>query len=388
MTTKRLMSVLLIIFMFMFFGISAFADELSDAQKALVESQKKADQYKGKIDDLEDQILEGNKQVETLNNNITTVNGQINDMQNRITDKEKQIETATNELDAAIADYNQQDERMKSRINAMYKNGTTTGYLEVILESESFADFISRADIMEKVVNYDIGLLKEMKQKREDIDSRKTALEQDKSDLVAMKSDLDNKKATLVAQNATKKNMVALLSRQKNDYMAALKDEEATAAKLKEEVKKLSTYPGRFDGKKWSIIHVADFPNGAKPRITSPFGWRTDPITGVKAYHDGIDIGTALYKNIPVYAMAKGKVIIARYYGGYGNAVVIDHGGGLSTLYGHNNTLLVKEGQIVEGGQKIALSGSTGRSTGPHVHFGVQLNGDYVDATPYLIISQ
>jgi murein DD-endopeptidase MepM/ murein hydrolase activator NlpD len=298
---------------------------------------------------------------------------------------ENKIDYTTKELNAAIANYNQQDERMKKRINTMYKNGTSMGYLEIILSSDSFADFISRTDILKKIVDYDIETLKEMKQKREEIDEKKAGLEQDKAEQVAMKSSLDNKKSALVQQNKERKNLVALLSRQKSEYESSLKAEEEAAEKLKKEINALRTYKGSYDGSKWAILHKSDFTNYS-PRITSYFGYRTDPITGVKSYHSGLDIGTGGVKNKPVYAMAAGKVIISRYYGGYGYAVVIDHGSGLTTLYGHNNTLLVKEGQTVEGGQKIALSGSTGRSTGPHVHFGVQMNGEYIDPQPYYML--
>lgn len=367
-------------------GLSAFADELSEKEKQYENSQERMEELKEKIGELGAQILDGQNKVKILEGNIARVDMEIKTLQNQIKDMENKIDYATKELNLAIAKYNQQDKMMQKRINTMYKNGTTMGYLEALLSSESFADFVSRADIIKKVVDYDIETLKEMKAKRQEIDKKKAELEEDKSQLVAMKSSLDNKKAALVKQNQERKNLVALLSRQKSTYESDLKEEEAAAEKLMKEINALRSYKGSYDGNKWPILHKSDFPSGKTPRITSPFGYRTDPITGSKAYHSGLDIGTAGLTNIPVYAMAGGKVILSRYYGGYGYTVVIDHGSGLTTLYAHNNTLLVKEGDTIQGGTKIALSGSTGRSTGPHVHFGVAMKGEYIDPAPYYVL--
>lgn len=116
--------------------------------------------------------------------------------------------------------------------------------------------------------------------------------------------------------------------------------------------------------------------------ITSPFGYRTHPIFGTTIYHSGIDIGVDY--NTPIHAADGGTVILAGWCGGYGNAVIIDHGNGLQTLYGHNTSVAVSEGQTVSQGQVIAYSGSTGYSTGPHCHFEVRRNGEAVDPMGYL----
>lgn len=382
---------MLTLLLIMSFSVAAFADDKPDKEKDLEqqyeESKGKINEYNDKIADLKDKILSEQSQVTALENNIVQVNSDIKNLETQITDMTKKIDTTTKELNIAIADYNTQDDRMKNRINAMYKNGTSMGYLEVILESKSFADFISKADIMKKIVDYDMDLLKEMREKREEINNKKLGLEKDKSDLVAMKNTLDQKKQSFTEQNNQKKSVVALLSREKSDYESLRKQEEANAAKINNEINVLRSYKGQFNGEVRPILHKSDFPSGVVPRISSTFGYRIDPITGGKAYHSGLDIATKGYKNIPVYAMAEGKVIIARYEpAGYGNVVVIDHGSGFATLYGHNNQLLVKTGDTVEAGQEIALSGSTGRSTGPHVHFGVQHDGNWVDPAPYYIL--
>lgn len=390
MRKKRILALLMALLLVFSISTSVLAVDTNDKEKELENqldnSEEKIDGLKGSISDLKDKILSSQKQAKTLETNILKVDGEIRAMMQKITGVQNKVDVASKELDAAIEDYNLQDARMKKRINALYKNGTTTGYLEVILESKSFADFMSKADILQKIVNYDVDMLKEMKQKREEINKKKVLLEKDKAELVVLKNNLDANKKTLVKQNQDKKTIIAQLGRDKASYESILSQEEATAAKIKGEINALRSYRGNFDGSKWAILHISDFPSGVTPRISSYFGYRTDPITGSKAYHSGLDISTRGYNNIPVYAMAGGKVIVSKYYGTYGNTVVIDHGSGVTTLYAHNTSLVVSVGAMVKGGQKIANSGTTGRSTGPHVHFGVQIYGEYVDPANYYLL--
>lgn len=133
----------------------------------------------------------------------------------------------------------------------------------------------------------------------------------------------------------------------------------------------------------FSSVHAAEY--GFAPvtgQMTSPFGWRVDPITGSQRFHGGIDI--AANQGIPVYAPQAGTVMFAGNYGGYGNVVVLNHGNSLYTLYGHNSQLMVQAGQVIQRGQLISLVGSTGRSTGPHLHFEVHYNQQYVNPLSYL----
>ncbi|KPU43412.1 murein DD-endopeptidase MepM [Oxobacter pfennigii] len=387
MKGKKLLVLLLVAAMTVVFNAAAFADELTEKQNNYDKIQDKIEGAKDEYDSLEDQVAADQKQVKALEQDIETVEYDITEMEGRIADVQQIINVTTKELDAAIEDYNSQDELMKKRINALYKNGTSMGYLEVLVESSSFSDFVTRADIMQKVVDYDMSMLEEMKAKREEINNKKIKLEQDKAELVALKANLDQKKKELVSKNNERKSRIVALEKKQAELKNFIEQEEAAAKKLEEEIKLLLSSQGVYDGSKYAIVRKSDFPSGSSPRITSYYGSRIDPITGkAGAFHSGVDIGTARLTNIPVYAMAPGKVILSKYYGGYGNAVVIDHGSGFSTLYAHNNKLLVSVGQTVLGGQKIALSGSTGRSTGPHIHFGAMQDGNYIDSLPYLLI--
>ncbi|HBM76333.1 MAG TPA: hypothetical protein DD429_12390 [Clostridiaceae bacterium] len=387
MKCKKLVSIMLILTLVMVSGSTAYADEMTDKQNQYDAVQNRLNGAKKQYDSLGDEVEAGEKEIRTTDSSIQGLNSEIENMNSKIEAEQDKINSATDKLNKAIEDYNEQDERMKKRICAIYKNGTSYGYLEVILDSTSFSDFMSRTDIMQRILDYDVDMLKEMKQKREAIDKEKAELEQSKAELLAQKNTIESKKNQLEQQKAERKTLVAKVSRQMNQLKSYMDQEEATAKKLQNEIKALQSNTGNYDGSKYAILKRSDYPKGTSPVITSGFGYRIDPITGEKgAYHSGIDIGTGRTTNIPVYAMASGKVILAKWYGGYGNAVVVDHGGGLSTLYAHNNKLLVKVGDTVSGGQKIALSGATGRVTGPHVHFGVMKNGEYINPSPYLLI--
>lgn len=386
---KRILALLVAAAMMVSLSCTAFANEISDKQNMLSGVKGRIGDLKDQISDLSDNIDDNQKTVEDLDQRINNVGSDIRSLQSKIGSVQKKIDSTTVELDAAERDYSKQDQRMKDRINALYKNSTDGGYLGVILESASFAEFISKSDIVQKVVDYDMQMLEEMKQKREMIDKKKAELEQDKRELASDKAQLDYKKEQLVANQNSRKKLIAAYTQQKTQSEKDLEDEEAAAAKITKDILALQDKNKNYDGGKWAILRRSDYPSGKSPKITSTFGSRIDPVTGKRGeFHSGIDIGTGGVTNIPVYAMSGGKVIIARWYGGYGYCVVIDHGSGLASLYGHNNKLLVTEGQTVSGGQRISLSGSTGRSTGPHVHFGIQKNGQYINPAPYLMFGR
>jgi murein DD-endopeptidase MepM/ murein hydrolase activator NlpD len=384
---RRLFSVFMALIVALVFNFSAFADDIKDKQDQLEETQGNIDKTKDTIDDLKDRILDNESQAKKLDGSISAVDSDILKMKQKINSVQNDLDKATEELNAAIDDYNKQDASMKKRINALYKNSTSEGYLEVLLESQSFSDFVTRVDILKKIIDYDIRMLEEMKQKREEINRKKLAIEQKKAELVSLKADLDAKKKKLVAQKNEKKKLLTLLNQQKAHYIDILEQEEAEASKLQKEIKELlAKSQGNYDGSKYAILHRSDFPSSSLPRITSYFGYRVDPITHTTRYHSGLDISTRRLEDKPVYAMAPGRVIKASYSGSYGNVVIIDHGSGFATLYAHNNSLLVKAGDYVTGGEKIALSGSTGRSTGPHVHFSVLKDGEFINPLPYYFL--
>lgn len=388
MKVKRIAVFLMALVFTVTISTVGFADtdqKIKDTQNQIDGSQQRINKMKDQYDDLSDKVAAENREIKKMNDSISAMDKEISNMNSKIKSAQAKIDTTTKELDAAVQDYNEQDERMSKRINTVYKNGTSYGYIEVLLDSTSFSDFVTRTDILKKIMDYDIDMLREMKDKREAIEKKKAELEQNKTELVALKSGIEGKKNSLVKSKSDRQKLVAIAARDAATLKGNIDAEQATAERLKKELASLLVSKGVYDGRTFTILKASDFPSGTYPRISSGFGSRVDPITGkMGAFHAGIDISTSGQVNIPVYAMSSGTVVLSKWYGGYGNAIVIDHGSGLSTLYGHNNKLLVIAGQKVQAGQKIALSGSTGRSTGPHVHFGVMKNGEWVNPSPYL----
>jgi murein DD-endopeptidase MepM/ murein hydrolase activator NlpD len=270
-------------------------------------------------------------------------------------------------------------------MKAMYINGPS-GYLDVLLSAENFSDFISRADVIKTIMQYDKNLMLEMKEKQENIASKKEDLEKKKAQLVSLQKDYSVKKSTLDKANSQKEAYYSKLEQDQKSLEKALKAEEEASKLLEKQIKALlaKKNTGKFSGSTTGILRVSDI--GHMPPITSQYGMRYHPVLKVYKLHTGVDLGVP--SGTPVYSMADGEVIMAEYNSAYGNVVVISHGGGITSLYAHNSKLLVKEGDKVKKGQLISKSGSTGYSTGPHLHFEVRKDGTPIDPNPYLIIGK
>ena len=376
----------------------AFAGEVDKKKNELNNSQNKMDDLKDKISDVKDEKQDVLTQLKKLESQVTAIQNDINSLDNKIASKQTEIKQTNKNLEGAIADYNSQKDTYDQRVRAMYMNGPS-GYLAILLDAENFSDFISRADITKKVMEYDINLLKEMKEKQEKIEAERNRLNAENDQLVKLQQDAKGKKSEICSINSQKKSYYDKLERDQKSYEMAFAEEERTSKQLKKEIQGIlarsnsanggsSSRGGggsvTYSGDKGGILRVSDI--GGMPPVTSPFGYRYHPVLHVNKLHTGIDLGVAT--GTPVYAMADGVVIIAGYNAAYGNVVVINHGGGITSLYGHNSQLLVSVGQSVKKGQMISKSGSTGFSTGPHLHFEVDRGGTPIDPSPYLIIGK
>jgi murein DD-endopeptidase MepM/ murein hydrolase activator NlpD len=263
-------------------------------------------------------------------------------------------------------------------MRASYEDGLP-GYLEVILGANGLYDMLTRVDMVSEIFNYDqqiynklMSIKNDIAQKKLDLETTKTKQEGTAKELAARKSDREAKYNQSI-------KLLKDLEKNESDYKKyynQLEREEAQERdglnKLIEELSKNSQYIG---GK-------LTWPAPGYTRITSPYGMRMHPILHVKKMHYGVDIGAPL--NASIVAANTGTVIVAKYHYSYGNYIVIDHGGGTATLYAHLNKILVKVGQKVSKGQTIGKAGSTGDSTGPHLHFEVKekVNGKSQNVDP------
>ena len=363
-----------LVMLFSMSSLFAYADNESDAQAAL-------DEIRGEQSALNSELQKGkavendlNKEIKALEANIATLNLEISELGASINLTQEKINNAELQLNQVEADIAEQQKALGDRLAAMYMNGNG-GFVEVVLGSSSISDLMTNLDRVQMVYEQDKEMLEELEVQQKVIQAQREYLDGLRADLQAAKDTEAEKKELLDADKATvadKKAAVAQDNKALEEQLDAL---NAEANALIAEILKLQG-DGDFIGGDFT------WPAPGISRTTSEFGNRLHPIFKTYKLHTGLDIGAPT--NTTIVASNAGTVIKAGWNNSYGYMVMIDHGGGIVTLYAHNSSLLVKQGDVVYKGQAISKSGSTGNSTGPHLHFEVRVNGQYVDPRNYV----
>ena len=340
------------------------------------------------IGSVSEQLRQIEEQLRQATAELSTIKEQRVAVENDITLNERQLAEAQKRLEG-------RESVFYKRVRDIYINGRLS-YLDVVIGSKDFSDFANRLEVLKRIIDSDITLINEIKKERADIEAHKQKLEADRAKLVeleksalAKQAEIEQKKAerNVVLQKAQNDRATAMqaieeLNASSAQVSAMLKERQAArAAAAAAAAAAAQSSGGQGASDNW-VQGTGQLGWPVSGEITSPYGYRVHPIWGTTIYHSGIDIGVD--EGTPVHAADGGVVVWSGWMGGYGYAVVIDHGNGLSTLYGHNSELAVDEGQSVAKGQVISYAGSTGNSTGPHVHFEVRVNGDPVDPMGYL----
>lgn len=340
------------------------------------------------IGSVSEQLRQIEEQLRQATAELGTIKEQRVAVENDITLNERQLAEAQKRLEG-------RESVFYKRVRDIYINGRLS-YLDVVIGSKDFSDFANRLEVLKRIIDSDITLINEIKKERADIEAHKQKLEADRAKLVelekaalAKQAEVEQKKAerNVVLQKAQNDRATAMqaieeLNASSAQVSAMLKERQAArAAAAAAAAAAAQSSGGQGASDNW-VQGTGQLGWPVSGEITSPYGYRVHPIWGTTIYHSGIDIGVD--EGTPVHAADGGVVVWSGWMGGYGYAVVIDHGNGLSTLYGHNSELAVDEGQSVAKGQVISYAGSTGNSTGPHVHFEVRVNGDPVDPMGYL----
>lgn len=336
------------------------------------------------IGSVSEQLRQIEGQLRQATTELNTITEQRVAVENDITLNERQLAEAQKRLEG-------RESVFYKRVRDIYINGRLS-YLDVVIGSKDFSDFANRLEVLKRIIDSDINLISEIKKERAQIEAHKKKLEEDRAKLVelekaalAKQAEIEQKKAerNVVLQKAQNDRAVAMqaieeLNASSAQISAMLKERQAARAAAAAAAAQAA---GQGSSYTW-VQGTGQLGWPVSGEITSPYGYRVHPIWGTTIYHSGIDIGVD--EGTPVHAADSGVIVWSGWMGGYGYAVVIDHGNGLSTLYGHNSELAVDEGQSVSKGQVVAYAGSTGNSTGPHVHFEVRENGDPVDPMGYL----
>lgn len=378
---------------------TAFASELTnDSIKQKEAEISKAKEEKKALQSGLTNVKELKKQLEAskadlasyvaeLDGNLSDIQAKINELKALIETKEQEITEKEAELETALATQQAQYEAMKSRIKFMYEKGDSLA-MEVFFDSESFGEMLNKADYIEMLSGYDRKKLDEYVEYANYVALCKESLEEEKSVLDEAKAAQEEEEASLNELIATKEQEIYQVSSDIQNKEAAIKEYEADIAAqnetisalekaVAEERARLAAEQGRkYDG------GVFTWPAPSYTRISDDYGNRMHPVLGIQKFHNGIDM--AAPGGTPILAAYDGKVVAADYSSSMGNYVMIDHGDSLYTIYMHASALYVSKGQEVSKGAKIAAVGTTGRSTGNHLHFSVRLNGSYVNPWSYL----
>lgn len=351
------------------------------SEKTIKDNKAKTEQIENQKKDTAKTIEQLFAQIDKVGDKLVTISDKIQTTENHLRDLGTQLQDAEDRIKS-------RDKLLKSRVKLMYTNGFVS-YIEVLLSATSFTDFLDRYDALKSIVSQDKDILEDNRKDKEELIVKKKEKDQLLAQVKKDYAQMDQHKQELLAKESEKEELVKVLSskqqqlHQENEALEEISEEqEKLVLALTKKLSELQNKKKKIDYYKGGKLAR---PVASGYRITSKFGYRTDPVTGKKgAMHRGVDFGAP--KGTTIVAAESGVVIRAQFVSGYGNCVIIDHGNGLQTLYGHirPNGIKVKEGQTVKRGQKIAEVGNTGKSTGYHLHFGVIKNNDFVNPLPYL----
>ena len=378
------------------------------------------------------------KEVERIDNQLMEVMREINSLNEKLDETKESLAKNEDDLKKANADKESQIDLFRERIRIMYENGTE-GYLEIILESEDFSDFLRRVEYADKIIEFDQNIIAQYEETERKISEAIENIKIKKEEIEKLSKEEEEKRKILDKRLEEKQELFKKLSEDEKKYIQQLQDLEDADKEIAELIKKEQarlnaqkkaaaerrkreaaaaaarartnisndnssktesggsnnaqsqtsnnntvTVPAPsssdFSSSGSKMAHPVPAYSGTAPN--EAYGKRTNPISGKEEVHKGVDLKATL--NTDVVSAAGGTVIFAGVKSGYGNTVIVDHGDGTSTLYAHNSSLTVNAGDEVSRGQVIAKAGTTGYSTGVHVHFEVRKNGIAVDPTPYL----
>lgn len=371
------------------------SDKVEKYDRQISEARKKQKGYEEEEELLRQELEEIEKAkdktllyIEKLDKKSSSLEQSLEDIKERIQKTENELQSAGKELAQAEKTEEKQYATMKKRIKYMYENGNQD-YLEILFSSRDIGDLLNRTEYIEKISSYDQNIFKEYEKTKENIRRKKEEIEGKLSDLEDMQAEETAEKEALNDLRKKKKQELnnykeqITVSQEKSDeYARQAAEAEAEVEKLLQEKQAEIDRQNAVGAGNSGGDATLRWPLEIAGRISSRFGKRGRPTAGASTYHKGIDI--AVSHGTSIVAAGAGEVVTASYNSSAGNYVMISHGDRLYTVYMHCSRLIVKKGDTVTAGQRIAYVGSTGISTGPHLHFGVSKNGSYVDPLTYV----
>lgn len=393
---------LLISGLFLVSSLPALADSLEEKQQELNNVLNRLEDTRAKIAELhrqeqgiEKELSALDAQIEQLTAEISTLERELARTDSEIKELKKELGKLQSQKHAREAEINElslkekeQSQALANRVRFLYK--VNENYIfGFLFESRSFADILENISFLARIAESDRVLIEQLEKTRSEKEATLQQLESLIKAQQAVMEKLASKKTRLeylAKEQKAKAAQVESIYRNKSQLLNKVKFNKELYLKLEEELealsKKLETEIRKLQEQQKNRVYSGELIWPVSGIVTSGFGMRLHPILGTYRMHTGIDIAASL--GTPVKAAQSGTVIMAGVLGGYGNCIIIDHGAGLSTLYAHLNTINVSAGSIVTRGSIIGTVGSTGLSTGPHLHFEVRVNGEPRDPLNYL----
>lgn len=345
-------------------------EDAAEAELNKKRAQEILDKLKDAKDSLENYIIELDKSLNELQIELSHLEQNQKKLEETIEETKKNLELAKKAQD-------DQYKAMKKRIQMVYESDNKQ-YLDVLLTATSMTDMLNKTEYVYQVSLYDYTILQRLKDAKEEVANLKLKLDKD------LKANEELQKQ-VISQKETMEALVEQKNKEVAEYEVSIQGQQEEVDKYTRAQAEAEAIISAAESSSSNSVYtggVFTLPCPGNYRITSYFGGREQPVPGASTYHRGIDIACGMGDGI--VAAASGTVIVATYNYAEGNYVCIDHGGGIVTVYMHNSSLLVSVGETVSAGQQIALAGSTGVSSGPHCHFGVRVDGTYVDPLGYL----
>ena len=375
---RRLITIILILIITCSLCICAHAQDLTELQEQSSQLTQAIDESNNRLQAVQDELSTNMQELQNLDNQIAQSQDELNNINTNINDLMKQISENEEKLSKTQEEFDKIQVLLDARIIKMYETPKFE-FLQVILASKNVTEFLSTYYAMKELAESDKELLDTVKKQKDDIETTKKILAEKKQQVVTNKQTQQKKAQVLANTKTMRQYYISKLSTEEQELQAKIDEYNNQVSTIEAEIKLMALNSISAD----YIGGALTWPIPGYTTITSEYGMRVHPITGAYKLHTGTDIGAPMGADF--VAMAKGVVTKASMTPAYGNMVIIDHGGGVQTLYAHGSEILVQIGQEVEAGTPVLKVGSTGYSTGPHAHFEIRINGQPVNPMDYLL---